>query len=65
MRCRPHHKDIAPEVVWPQIARIDARFILVEMANARHANDLPVIARFFKEMPGKVLVPGVATQGVP
>jgi len=58
----PHHHDIAASSVWPYVARINAKFILVEAANPRHGHE---VAAFEEAVASgliddsKVIVPGV------
>ena len=58
----PHHHDIAAASVWPAVARINAKYILIEAANPRHGHE---VAAFEEAVSGglidssKVIVPGV------
>ena len=58
----PHHHDIAAQSVWPSVARVNAKYILIEAANPRHGHE---IAAFEEAVASgllgdeKVIVPGV------
>jgi len=58
----PHHKDMEARLIWPELLRLDARYISIEGANPRHSQDWEyfaehVAARFIEL--DKVIMPGV------
>ena len=36
----PHHHDIAASIVWPSVAAVHAKYILIEAANPRHGHEV-------------------------
>jgi len=55
----PHTHDIGAERIWPHLINLKARYLLIEMANARHAGDIQVLRGFASKLGDKVIVPGV------
>jgi len=55
----PHTHDIGAERIWPHIVNLKARYLLVEMANGRHAGDIQVLRGFASQLGNKIIVPGV------
>ena len=35
----PHHLDIDPKSVFPHVANVECKYVLVESANGRHGHD--------------------------
>jgi 5-methyltetrahydropteroyltriglutamate--homocysteine methyltransferase len=64
----PHHKDFEAARIWPELLRLQARYISIEGANPRHSHDIQAfsqkIAAQFIEM-DKVLLPGVIDTRTP
>lgn len=64
----PHHKDIEAKLIWPQLLRLNARYLSVEGGNSRHVHDWKVLRRYFVEefiAQDKVLMPGVIDTRAP
>jgi len=55
----PHTHDIGVEHIWPHLLNLKARYLLIEMANGRHAGDIQVLRKFSSQLGNKVIVPGV------
>merc|ERR1719419_768888 len=55
----PHTHDIGAEHIWPHLINLKARYLLIEMANGRHAGDIQVLRGFASKLGDKVIVPGV------
>ena len=36
----PHHHDIAASIVWPSVATVHCKYILIEAANPRHGHEV-------------------------
>jgi len=55
----PHTHDIDAERIWPHLINLKAKYLLIEMANGRHAGDIQVLRGFASRLGDKVIVPGV------
>jgi len=55
----PHTHDIGAERIWPHLVHLKARYLLIEMANGRHAGDIQILRKFASQLGNKVIVPGV------
>ena len=56
----PHHRDIALEKIFSLVMRVNARTLLFEAANPRHAHEWQVFREYRHLIPeDKILVPGV------
>ena len=56
----PHVCDLSMDRLFPTLMRVDARYLLFEAANPRHAHEWTVFRDRKKQIPDdKVLVPGV------
>ena len=36
----PHHHDIDAGAVWPAVAKVSAKYVLIEAANPRHGHEI-------------------------
>lgn len=56
----PHTCDIGMEKVFSTLIKINAKYLLFETSNPRHAHEWVIFRERFNEIPGdKVLIPGV------
>ena len=55
----PHHRDIEASLLWDSLCQLNVHYLLVEMANPRHASDLEAIKAVSDRLGDKVIVPGV------
>jgi methionine synthase II (cobalamin-independent)/thioredoxin reductase len=55
----PHHRDIEASLLWPSLCDLNVKYLLVEMANPRHASDMDAIKAVADRLGDKVIVPGV------
>ena len=58
----PHHHDIAADSVWPIVANVKCKYILIEAANPRHGHEVAAFERAVASGlfdSSKVIVPGV------
>ena len=59
----PHHLDLTASSVWPHVAKINCKFVLIEGANARHEHEAAAyaeaIAKGLIDPTKLVIVPGV------
>jgi thioredoxin reductase len=55
----PHHKDIEASLLWGSLCQLNVKYLLVEMANPRHASDIEAIRAVADKLEDKVICVGV------